>query len=543
MDLFGFNISRKGHAETEKSFVPPSEDGAIDTYRAVGGHYGTYLDLDGVVKNEADLIRRYREISMFADVDSAIDDVVNEAIANIDSEDPVTLCLDEVKGFSVSIKSAIEEEFEDILTMMDFYNKGQEYFRRWYIDGRVYFHKVIDTKFPKKGITDIRYVDPRKIRKVREVLRERDPATGVEFVKSTNEFFVFTERGLLPGKNIGTLGASHQTIRINKDSITFVPSGLIDQDTNMVLSYMHKAIKPANQLRMMENALVIYRLARAPERRIFYIDVGNLPKQKAEQYLKDIMARYRNKLVYDAETGEIRDDKKYMSMLEDFWLPRREGGRGTQIETLPGGQNLGEIADIDYFQRKLYQALNVPMSRLQQQGGLNFGRAAEITRDELKFTKFIGKLRRKFSTVFLDILKSQLLLKGIVTEVDWEKIREDIKFNFAQDAYYTESKQQELHRTRMELLGMAAPFDGKYFSTQYIQKEVLHLTDAEMSSIEKENKKNLSENPPMDPNAGPLPSAGPPRGEPKPDESKPELKPESKPDKPKLVASNVRNTR
>jgi len=422
--------------------------------------------------------------------------VVNEAIANLDNEPPVTLDLKNVK-VSSSIKKNIEQEFENILDMMQFKNKAQDYFRRWYIDGRVYFHKVIDTAKPKQGLTDVRYIDPRKIKKVRNVIKEKEPKTGVEFVKSTEEFFLYNEKGMHMTQNISA-STNVQGLKITKDAICYVPSGLFDVDNQMVLSYLHKAIKPANQLRMMENALVIYRLARAPERRIFYIDVGNLPKLKAEQYLKDIMNRYRNKLVYDANTGEIRDDKKTMSMLEDFWLPRREGGKGTEISTLPGGQNLGEIADIEYFQRKLYQALNVPISRLQQQAGLNFGRAAEITRDELKFTKFVGKLRRQFSLMFADLLKTQLILKGIITEQDWVQMADDVEYVFAQDAYYTESKEQEILRSRVELIAQVDPYLNKYVSKSYIQKKIMRLSEEEISDMDSEMKADLAANPPIE---------------------------------------------
>jgi len=470
--------------QTERSFVPPSDtEGALDTIKA-GGYYGTYLDLEGAAKNESEQIKRYRDISLMSDVDMAIDDVVNEAIASLDNEQIVTIDLEKVNT-TASVKKSITNEFNTLLEMLHFKDKGHDYFRRWYIDGRIYFHKVIDTAKPKQGITDIRYIDPRKIKKVRNVNKETDVKTGVEFVKNVEEYFVYNEKGLHMTQNI-TASVNVQGLKITKDAICYTTSGLYDVDNQMVLSYLHKAIKPANQLRMMENALVIYRLARAPERRIFYIDVGNLPKLKAEQYLKDIMNRYRNKLVYDANTGEIRDDKKTMSMLEDFWLPRREGGKGTEISTLPGGQNLGEIADIEYFQRHLYQALNVPISRLQQQSGLNFGRAAEITRDELKFTKFIGKLRRQFSQVFSDLLKTQLILKGVLTEQDWKEMHNDVEYHFSQDAYYTESKEQEIIRSRAELVGQMDPFVGKYITKKYVQKNILRFTDEEVADMEEE---------------------------------------------------------
>jgi DNA-dependent RNA polymerase auxiliary subunit epsilon len=490
MDIFGYSIKRKEPAQTEKSFVPPSDEGALDTVRA-GGYYGTYLDLETAAKNESEQIKRYRDISVMSDVDMAIEDIVNEAIANLDNEDPVKIDLQKLKTSS-TIKKAIEEEFNTILVMMKFKRKAQDFFRRWYIDGRMYFHKVIDTAKPKQGLTDIRYIDPRKIKKVRNVIKEKDPRTGVEFIKKVEEFFVYHDKGMYSQQNNGSPTTQVQGLKITPDAISYVTSGLFDVDHQMVLSYLHKAIKPANQLRMMENALVIYRLARAPERRIFYIDVGNLPKLKAEQYLKDIMNRYRNKMVYDANTGELRDDKKVMSLLEDFWLPRREGGKGTEIDTLPGGQNLGEIADIEYFQGKLYEALNVPASRLQQGSGLNFGRAAEITRDELKFTKFIAKLRRQFTLLFSDLLKTQLMLKGIVTDEDWEEMKEQIEFVFTQDAYYTESKDQEILRARLELLNQTDPFVGKYVTKKYVQKNILRLTENEIKEMDDEMEDDAS---------------------------------------------------
>lgn len=500
MQIFGYKIEKTKAPQTEKSFVAPTDDGGVETIRA-GGYYGTYIDIDGTANNEVELIRKYRDIAMMADIDTAIDDIVNDSIANLDDESPVKIDLDEV-DLSKNIKKLVQEEFQNILNMLDFNLRAQDYFRHWYIDGRLFFHKVVDTANLKKGIADIRYIDPRKIKKMREILKEKDPKTGVEFIKEIREYFVYNDRGLVPNKTFtpaaslsSTAGA---TMRIEKDSICFVPSGLKDMDRNMPLSYLHKAIRPANQLRMMENAAVIYRITRAPERRVFYVDVGNLPKIKAEQYLKGIMNQYRNKVVYDSNTGEIRDDKKFMSMLEDFWLPRREGGRGTQIETLPGGQGLGEMGDIEYFQRKLYQALNVPMSRLEQQTGLNFGRAAEINRDEWKFTKFIAKLRRRFSLLFDDLLKTQLILKGIITEADWEKIKYDIKYVYATDAFYTESKEQQILQSRVEILQGVAPFIGTMYSKEYVQQNILKLSDDEIEEIKKQNDASPPEVSPPD---------------------------------------------
>lgn len=484
MEIFGFEITRKKPAATERSFVAPSDEGAIEQIRT-GGYYGTYFDVEGVTNTEESLIKRYREISMMADVDSAIQDIVDESIANLDDEKPVEIDTDNLNQ-SAKVKQAIQEEFYTVLKLFDFNRRAQDYYRRWYIDGRIYFHKVIDTAKPKQGITDIRYIDPRKIRLVREVKKDKDPKTQVNFVKEVKEFFIYDEKGLATKPGQYKVGENSKALKITKDAVAYCPSGLVDQDKNLSLSYLHKAIRPANQLRMMENAVVIYRITRAPERRIFYVDTGNLPKLKAEQYLKDIMDRYRNKLVYDANTGEIRDDKKFMSMLEDFWMPRREGGRGTEIQTLPGGQNLGEMADVEYFQRKLYQSLNVPVSRLEQQAGLNFGRSAEISRDELKFTKFINKLRKRFSSLFDDLLKTQLILKGIITEDDWNEIKDNIHYRFASDAYYAESKDQEILRSRIEVLNGMAQYVGQYYSKEYVQKEILRLSDEQISQIDKE---------------------------------------------------------
>lgn len=481
MQIFGFNITRTEKPQTEKSFVAPSDEGSVESIRA-GGYYGTYLDLEGVANNEAELIKRYRDIALMADVDAAIEDIINDTLSNLEDEDPVSLNLDKV-DLSENVKKQILQEFENITDILDFKNRAQDYFRRWYIDGRMYFHKVIDTEKPRDGIKDIRYIDPRKITKVREVKKEKN-AEGVQFIKSVEEFFIYNDKGISNKPGQYKAPQNDQALKITKDAITYAPSGLVDQDKGYALSYLHKAIRPANQLRMMENAVVIYRITRAPERRIFYVDVGNLPTNKAEQYLKDIMDRYRNKLVYDASSGEIRDDKKFMSMLEDFWLPRREGSNGTSIDTLPAGQNLGQIEDVEYFQKKLYQSLNVPVSRLEQQAGLNFGRAAEINRDELKFTKFVAKLRMKFSTIFDDLLKTQLLLKNVLTEEDWAKIRDDIVYEYASDAYYTESKNQEILRSRVEVLNGVSGYIGQLFSKRYVQKEILRFTDEEIEQME-----------------------------------------------------------
>jgi hypothetical protein len=490
MDIFGYNlkVSRKP-VQSEPSIVPPTDDGTIDIAvpgTGYAGYYGTYLDLDGAARSDQEQIKRYRDIAMMPDVDSAIEDIVNEAIAALENEEPVKIDLEQTE-LSESIKKKVDEEFKNILKIMRFRIRGHDYFRRWYIDGRLHFHKVIDTKALKDGIKDIRYIDGRKIRKVREIIKDRDPITGTEIIKGTREFYVYDERGTYATRTPAIQPtATNAPVHIMPDAIAYAPSGLVDQERNMVLSYLNKAIKPANQLRMAENAALIYRLARAPERRIFYIDVGNLPKAKADQFLKDTMMKYRNKMTYDATTGEVRDDKKFMSMLEDFWLPRREGGKGTQIETLPGAQNLGEMGDIEYFRDLLYTSLNVPSSRLKEAGGMNFGRAAEITRDELKFTKFVGKLRTRFSVLFLDLLRTQLILKGIFTDQDWLENEPLILFKYAEDAYYTESKQQEILRARFELLTIAAQFQGQFVSKAYIWKNIMQLTKEEIAEMQSE---------------------------------------------------------
>jgi len=489
--LFGFTIGRQtGDQEQgvkKQSFITPVPDDGASTVSA-GGYYGTYVDIDASARSESELITRYREIAKYPDCDTAIEEIISEAIAAVDSEPPVTIDLEKV-DLPYNVKILVEEEFDKILSLLDFKDKAHDIFRRWYVDGRLYYQKVVNTSpgQAKKGIQELRFIDPRKIRKVREVKKERLD-NGVEVIKEINEFFIYNEKGLnfTPGVAPSTANSG---IRITTDTITFCPSGLLDLDRNVVIGYLHKAIKPVNQLKMMADSLVIYRLARAPERRIFYIDVGNLPKLKAEQYMKDIMARYRNKIVYDSSTGEIKDDRKFMTMLEDFWLPRREGGRGTEITTLAGGENLGQIADIDYFQNKVYQSLNVPASRFQQESsGFNFGRAAEINRDELKFAKFISRLRRKFNALFDDLLKTQLVLKNIITEDDWQQIKEKLDYSYARDQYYQEIKEAENLRNRLDVLNQMSPYVGMYFSKQYVRKNILKLSDKEIENIEKENE-------------------------------------------------------
>jgi hypothetical protein len=488
INLFGFQISRETDISKEarnQSFVPPVTDDGTATVQG-GGYYGTYIDMDATAKSEAELITRYREAATYADCSTAIDEIITEAIAAVDDEQVVDINLDALE-VDDKIKALIREEFHQIVRLLDFNIKGFDIFRRWYIDGRLFYQKIIDQKNPKKGILELRQIDPRKIRKVREVKKEKDKASGIDIIKEVTEFFIYNEKGLNYNPGYATSSQPPNTgIKIPIDSVCYVPSGLNDLEKNVVLSYLHKALKPTNQLKMMEDSLVIYRIARAPERRIFYIDVGNLPKVKAEQYLKDIMARYRNKIVYDSSTGEIRDDRKFMSTLEDFWLPRREGGRGTEITTLPGGENLGQIDDIHYFQNKLYQALNVPISRMQPQQGVSFGRATEITRDELKFAKFVGRLRKKFNTLFQDMLKTQLMLKGIITEDDWITVKEKVQFKYAQDQYFEEMKESENLRNRVDIITAMQPFVGTYFSREYIMKNVLRLSEEEIGQMVKQ---------------------------------------------------------
>lgn len=480
LSLFGYTLQKKTKEAPKQSFVVPQDDDGAAAVNA-GGFFGTYIDIDVIAKNENDLISRYRDISNYPDTDSAIEDIVNEAVAAQDDEVIVKLDMEKVE-LSKNVKNLIEEEFNNILKLLDFNSKSHDIFRRWYIDGRVYYHKIVNSSNPKAGIQELRYIDPRKIKKVRKINKKKDQKTGVDFIDNIEEFYIFNERGLVATvPNTATQG---QGLKIAPDSIALCTSGLLDLDKNMVLSHLHKAIKVVNQLRMTEDSLVIYRMSRAPERRIFYIDVGNLPKAKAEQYVKSIMDRYRNKVTYDASTGEIRDEKKTMSMLEDFWMPRREGGKGTEITTLEGGQNLGEINDINYFQNKLYQALNVPLSRMKPETGMNFGRQAEITRDELKFSKFISRLRKKFSELFDDLLKTQLVLKGVMSADDWDAIKEDIYYEYTQDGYTAEAKESEILRNRLDLLNTIAPHVGTYFSREFVYDKILHLSEEEWAEMQ-----------------------------------------------------------
>ena len=490
VQLLGFEITRKDNnlekpAEAKQAFTIPSPDDGVTTISA-GGYFGQYLDMEVTAKNDYDLIRRYREVSQHPECDMAIEDIINEVIVSNERDVAVSISLDKL-AVSDKIKEKIRDEFDEVLRLLNFEEKGHDIFKRWYIDGRIYFHKVIDPSSPRKGITELRFIDPRKMKKVREIKKKRDvKSKGIEVVEQTAEWFVYNEKGM-------TSGTSNVGVKIATDSITFVTSGVIDQTRNMVMGHLHKAIKPVNQLRMIEDAVVIYRIVRAPERRVFYVDVGNLPKIKAESYLRDVMARYRNKLVYDASTGEIRDDRKHMSMLEDFWLPRREGAKGTEVTTLPGGQNLGEITDVQYFQKKLYKALNVLISRLESESGFNLGKAAEISRDELKFTKFVQRLRKRFTQVFADILKTQLVLKGIITIEDWAKIGSHIQYDYLKDGYFAELKEAEILRERLSLAQEVSPYIGKYYSVEYIRKQVLRQSDEDIIEIDNQIAKEIKQ--------------------------------------------------
>ena len=476
MQVFGFEIKRKNPQLDVGSVVtPPSDDGST-VVASASAYYGMVMDIEGVVKNENDLIRRYREASQYADCDAAIEDIINEAIISDEHEQTVKVNLDTLK-VSDGIKKKIREEFDQILRLFKFNIKGHDIFRSWYIDGRLYYHILIDENNIKQGIVEMRYVDPRKIRRIKNVTKERTPQ-GVEIVKKVDEYFLYNDKGITE--------QSTQGVKLSIDSIVYAPSGLQDANTGMVLSPLHKAIKPVNQLKMIEDAVVIYRISRAPERRVFYVDVGNLPKLKAEQYVNDIMNKFRNKVVYDATTGETRDDRKHLSMMEDFWMPRREGGKGTEITTLPGGQNLGDIQDIEYFQKKLYQALNVPMSRMMQSQGFSLGRSQEITRDEIKFSKFISRLRKKFSVLFSETLRVQLVAKGIIRGDEWDNMSNFITFDYQEDNHFNELKDAELLANRIQILQQLDPYIGKYYSSKWVRKNVLMQTDADIEQMEDE---------------------------------------------------------
>ena len=506
--LFGFSIDdSKPESKTTLSPVPTNSEDGVDHYLS-SGFFGTTIDIEGVYRTESELIRKYREMALHPEVDSAIEDIVNEAIVSDSDDAPVQIELSNLNA-SEGLKKRIREEFKYILQLLDFNKKCHEIYRNWYIDGRLYYHKVIDLKNPVEGIQELRYIDALKIRYVRHQKKDKNNFIGANnnanlAFPQIEEYFVYTPKGNT--KSASTLSSTSFTdgnIKFAKDSITYCTSGLVDRNKGICLSYLNKAIKSLNQLRMIEDSLVIYRLSRAPERRIFYIDVGNLPKVKAEQYLRDVMMRYRNKLVYDANTGEIRDDKKYMSMLEDFWLPRREGGRGTEITTLPGGQNLGELTDVDYFKKKLYRSLNVPPTRMEGEGGFNLGRSSEILRDELKFTKFVGRLRMRFSNMFNDILKTQLLLKNIITPEDWEQMQEHIQYDFLYDNHFSELKEAELITDRLNLVATAEPYIGKYYSQDYVRRKILRQTDQEIIDQDKQIEYEIENGIIPDPNAPP----------------------------------------
>ena len=513
--LFGFSIDDKDKKPASiVSPVPETNQDGVDNYIA-SGFYGSYVDIEGVYRTESDLIKRYREMALHPECDGAIEDVVNEAIVSDLYDSPVEIELSNLNA-SDKLKKNIREEFRTIKEILDFDKKCHEIFRNWYVDGRLFYLKVIDQSKPQEGIKELRYIDPLKIKHIRqEKKKDKNPFTKTKedskvISPEIDEYFLYTPSTKYPIH----AGSQQQksAVRISKDSITYCTSGLVDRNKGSVLSYLHKAIKSLNQLRMIEDSLVIYRLSRAPERRIFYIDVGNLPKVKAEQYLRDVMMRYRNKLVYDANTGEIRDDKKHMSMLEDFWLPRREGGRGTEISTLPGGQNLGELSDIEYFQKKLYRSLGVPESRIAADGGFNLGRSSEILRDELKFAKFVGRLRKRFAQLFNDMLKTQLILKNIVSPEDWESIQDHIQYDFIYDNQFAELKETEMLNERLGVLATIEPYIGKYYSTDWVRRKVLRQTDAEIVEMDEQIEQEIADGIIPDPN-----SVDPITGEPLPD--------------------------
>ena len=473
-EIFGFEIKRKKNTEQRGAVVAPAaDDGSTLISSSTAGYYGMTIDIEGVIKNENDLIRRYRQVSQYSDCDNAISDIVNEAITSNSDESPIDIVLDDVE-LSDSIKKKMVDEFGNVLKLYRFNEKGHDMFRSWYIDGRLYYHILLDPNAPKKGIQELRYIDPRKIRKIKNVKKERNEK-GVEVVKSVEEYYIFNDKGINE--------ASSQGLKLSLDSVVYAPSGLMDPSSNMMLGHLHKAIKPVNQLKMMEDSLVIYRVSRAPDRRVFYVDVGNLPKMKAEQYVNDIMNKFRNKIVYDATTGEIRDDRKHLSMMEDFWMPRREGGKGTEITTLPGGQGLGDIADINYFQTKLYQALNVPVSRLQPSQGFSLGRSSEITRDEIKFNKFIERLRKRFSVLFSETLKLQLVLKGIINLEDWNTIEQDVRFDYQEDNNFAELRDTDIMMNRLNVLQQLDTYVGKYYSQEYVRRFILKQSDEEIKEI------------------------------------------------------------
>lgn len=496
MQLFGFEIKRKEEAKEQlRSFAEPvNDEGAISV--ATGGTQATFVDLDGTAKTEAELVNRYRSMLQQAEVQAAVDDIINEAINITDDKKPIECVTDDLE-MPDSIKKKIREEFDNVLKLLDFSNQGYEIFTRWYVDGRLYYHILIDESQPKKGIQELRYIDPRKIRKIREFEKEK-VGPGVQFAmkRLKNEYYVYTERGYdSNGANMMASMDSIQGLRIAKDSVINCNSGVLNEKNTIILSHLHKAYKPLNQLRMMEDAAVIYRISRAPERRVFYIDVGNLPKVKAEQYLREMMVNHKNKLVYDASTGEMRDDRKFMTVTDDFWLPRREGNKGTEITSLPGGQNLGEMDDIEYFQKKLYKSLNVPISRLESDSGFSLGRSSEISRDEVKFSKFIRRLRARFSTLFDKALEKQLILKGIIKPEEWDSIRDRLRYNFMIDNYFEELKQAEILRDRLSTLDEVNNYLGVFYSKDWVRKNVLHQTEDDIDEIKKQIEDEAEDEP------------------------------------------------
>lgn len=514
MEFLGFEFRRRGSAQEKQNldeFIPKqNDDGSLVV--AAGGSYGTVVDLEGAAKNESELVTKYREMVMHAEVEAAVDDIVNDAIVN-ETDETVSINLDNVDGIGDTVKKAIENEFKNVLKLLDFNHQGYDVFKRWYVDGRLYYHAIIDKNNPKDGIQELRYIDPRKIKKIKEVKRKRiqNNSAATDVAVGEREYFIYNEKGFGGKPTSGPSTASNTTgLKIAKDSIIYCTSGLLDKTNSLVISYLHKAIKPLNQLRALEDATIIYRISRAPERRIFYIDVGNLPKMKAEQYLRDMMTRYKNKVVYDASTGEIRDDRKFMTMLEDFWLPRREGNRGTQIDTLPGGQNLGEMTDVEYFQKVLFKSLNVPVSRIEPDYSFNMGRATEISRDEVKFSKFIDRLRTRFNHLFIKSLEKQLVLKQIITQDEWKDIAAAIKFVYVKDNYFAELKEMEILNEKInsfqQLLQSGAV--GKYYSNRWVRINIFRQDDELMEQMDKEIKEEMNNpiyNPPTpaDSNAQP----------------------------------------
>jgi hypothetical protein len=516
--LFGFKIEDSGENKNSKiiSPVPQNSEDKSDYY-VTSGFYGQYVDIEGVYKNEADLVRRYREMSLHPECDSAIEDVVNEGIVSDLNDSPVEIELTSLNA-SDKLKDVIRKEFKYIKEIMDFDKKAHEIFRNWYVDGRIYYHKVIDLKAPHEGIKEVRYIDPLKIKYIRK-LKKTQESTLTAQVRTmltrgnvTDEIqSPIIEEYYLYDPNVGynatqsslhlSTSSASKAVKLSKDSVTYVTSGLVDRNRQTILSYLHKAIKSLNQLRMIEDSLVIYRLSRSSEKRIFYIDIGGLPRNQAEQYMKDVMNRYRNKLIYDQSTGEVKDDRKYMAMMEDYWLPRRDGGKGTEVQTLPGGQNLGELSDLEYFQKKLYKSLGVPSTRLDAGGGFNLGRSSEILRDELKFTRFVGRLRKRFSQMFIDMLKTQLILKNIVSVEDWEKLADHIQFDFLYDNHFSDLKKNEILNDKLAVIAAMEPYLGRYFSVEYVRKTVLGQTDTEMIDIDKQIKKEIKDGTLPDPNA------------------------------------------